>query len=122
MDKYSIQIITAAILAIGGLILLFCGAYIEPQGQIHESLLIGFGEVATFAGALFGIDAAYSKKLWDITKSSAKNRDRLNNTQTTRRTPSEEPSTASSTDIPAQKVSTTSTLHRLPPPLKTPTT
>ena len=54
--------------------MLFCGVYIDPQGEIHESLLIGFGEVATFAGALFGIDAAYAKKLWDITNSSAKNR------------------------------------------------
>ena len=42
-------------LSIGGLVLLFCGAYITPQGEIHESLLVGFGEVATFAGALFGI-------------------------------------------------------------------
>lgn len=67
MRHFNVQIITAAILAIGGLTLLFCGAYIEPQGQIHESLLVGFGEVATFAGSLFGIDAAYSKKLWDIT-------------------------------------------------------
>ena len=57
--KASIQLITAAILAIGGLVLLFCGVYITPQGEIHESLLVGFGEVATFAGALFGIDYTY---------------------------------------------------------------
>ena len=60
--KLSIQLITAAILAIGGLVLLFCGVYIAPQGEIHESLLIGFGEVATFAGALFGIDYTYKFK------------------------------------------------------------
>ena len=58
----NIQLITAAILAIGGLILLFCGVYIEPAGQIHESLLIAFGEVATFAGALMGIDYTYRFK------------------------------------------------------------
>ena len=57
--KASIQLITAAILAVGGLVLLFCGVYIAPQGEIHESLLVGFGEVATFAGALFGIDYTY---------------------------------------------------------------
>ena len=57
--KPNIQLITAAVLSIGGLVLLFCGIFIEPQGQIHESLLIGFGEVATFAGALFGIDYTY---------------------------------------------------------------
>ena len=60
--KASIQLITAAILAIGGLVLLFCRVYITPQGEIHESLLVGFGEVATFAGALFGIDYTYKWK------------------------------------------------------------
>ena len=60
--KPSIQLITAAVLAIGGLVLLFCGVYIAPQGEIHESLLVGFGEVVTFAGALFGIDYVYKKK------------------------------------------------------------
>ena len=58
--KANIQLITAAVLFIGGLVLLFCGIFIAPQGQIHESLLIGFGEVATFAGALFGIDYTYT--------------------------------------------------------------
>ena len=41
--KASIQLITAAVLYIGGLVLLFCGVYITPQGEIHESLLVGFG-------------------------------------------------------------------------------
>ena len=62
LNKLNIQLITASILSIGGLVLLFCGVYIDPLGQIHESLLIGFGEVATFAGALFGIDYTYRFK------------------------------------------------------------
>lgn len=63
MKQYpNIQLITAAILAIGGLIMLFCGVYIDPQGQIHETLLVAFGEVATFAGALMGIDYTYKLK------------------------------------------------------------
>ena len=60
--KPNIQLMTAAVLSIGGLVLLFCGAFIAPQGEIHESLLVGFGEVATFAGALFGIDYTYKFK------------------------------------------------------------
>jgi len=88
MKHFNVQIITAAILAIGGLILLFCGTYIDPQGEISDSLLIGFGEVATFSGALFGIDAAYTKKLWDITNSFVKHQ---------KEKPSEARSTASST-------------------------
>ena len=55
----NMQLITAAVLSIGGLVLLFCGVFIAPQGQIHESLLIGFGEVATFAGAIMGVDYNY---------------------------------------------------------------
>ena len=60
--RLDIQLVTAAVLSVGGLVLLFCGVYIAPQGEIHESLLVGFGEVATFAGALFGIDYVYKKK------------------------------------------------------------
>ncbi len=57
-----IQLLTAAVLSLGGLILLFCGIFIDPQGQIHETLLVAFGETATFAGALFGIDYVYKQK------------------------------------------------------------
>lgn len=60
--KLNIQLVTAAVLSVGGLVLLFCGVFIAPQGEVHESLLVGFGEIATFAGALFGIDYVYRKK------------------------------------------------------------
>ena len=60
--KLDIQLITAAVLSMGGLALLFIGTFITPPGEIHESLLVGFGEVATFAGALFGIDYVYKHK------------------------------------------------------------
>lgn len=82
-NRLNIQLLTAAILALGGLVMLFCGVYIDPLGQIHESLLIGFGEVATFAGALFGIDYTYKKRYHhDNTtnppKDHGKGRDRTN--------------------------------------------
>ena len=60
--KANLQLIAAFILSTGGLILLFCGVFIDPQGEIHSSLLVAFGETATFAGALFGIDYVYKKK------------------------------------------------------------
>ena len=60
MDKHhAIQLITAAILSLGGLIILFCGVFIEPQCEINTSLIVAFGETCTFAGALFGIDYVY---------------------------------------------------------------
>ena len=60
--KPNIQLLTASLLSIGGLIMLFCGVFIDPQGQVHESLLVAFGEVATFSGALMGIDYVYKNK------------------------------------------------------------
>ena len=60
--KINLQLITAAVLSLGGLVLLFCGVFIDPEGQIHESLLVAFGEVATFSGALMGIDYVYKKR------------------------------------------------------------
>ena len=60
--KLNLQLIAAFVLSTGGLVLLFCGVYIDPQGEIHSSLLVAFGETCTFAGALFGIDYTYRKK------------------------------------------------------------
>lgn len=60
--KLNVQLITAAVLAMGGMILLFCGVFIAPQGEIHESILVGFGEIVTFCGALMGVDYVYRRK------------------------------------------------------------
>ena len=49
-------------LSLGGLIMLFCGIYISPLGQIHESVLVAYGEILTFAGSLMGIDYHYKQK------------------------------------------------------------
>ena len=62
MKERIIQLITAAVLALGGLALLFTGTLLAPQGEIHDSILVAFGEIATFAGALFGIDYIYRYK------------------------------------------------------------
>ena len=70
----NIQLLTAFVLAFGGLVMLFCGIYISPLGEIHESLLVAFGEVATFAGALFGIDYTYKAKTYDNKPGSPNNR------------------------------------------------
>ena len=60
--KTNLQLIAAFVLSLGGMILLFCGIFIDPQGEIHSSLLVAFGETATFSGALFGIDYVYKHK------------------------------------------------------------
>ena len=54
-ERY-LQLITASLLALAGVALLFVGTLLAPQGEIHETVLVAFGEVATFAGSIIGID------------------------------------------------------------------
>lgn len=56
------QLFVAVVLSLAGIILLFMGFWCSPRGEIHNSVLIGFGEVSTFAGALFGVDYSYKYK------------------------------------------------------------
>lgn len=46
----------AIVLVLCGMALLFMGFWVAPQGEIHSSVLVAFGEVMTFVGALIGID------------------------------------------------------------------
>ena len=63
MMKTTLQLIMASILTISGLILLFMGIMIDPMGEIHNSVLVAFGETSTFAGALFGVDYTYRYRI-----------------------------------------------------------
>ena len=56
------QLIIAAVSSLAGIALLFLGTLLAPQGEIHESVLVGFGEVATFAGSIIGIDYRYKSR------------------------------------------------------------
>ena len=56
------QLIVAAALTLAGIGLLYLGTLLAPQGEIHETILVAFGEVATFAGAIIGIDYRYKRK------------------------------------------------------------
>ena len=56
--KSAIQLCSAIFLITVG-----CGLLIlPPSGEIHNSVLVAFGEILTFAGALFGIDYHYKYK------------------------------------------------------------
>ncbi|MDR0430747.1 MAG: hypothetical protein LBH58_09760 [Tannerellaceae bacterium] len=57
--KINLQLLTAVLLTLSGIVLLFCGFWVNPTGEIHNSVLVAFGEVCTFAGALFGVDYSY---------------------------------------------------------------
>ena len=56
MKRLTVQLIIAILLTMSGIVLLFSGFWIDPQGLIDNSVLVAFGEISTFAGALFGVD------------------------------------------------------------------
>ncbi|GHV13647.1 hypothetical protein FACS1894169_01100 [Bacteroidia bacterium] len=58
-DKLKFQLITSAVLVIVGCGLLIFGISVPPVGVIDGSVLIAFGEILTFVGAIFGIDYKY---------------------------------------------------------------
>lgn len=56
------QLYTAVGMSLLGAVLLFAGFVVPPSGQIDASVLVAFGEMLTFAGALFGIDYHYRRR------------------------------------------------------------
>lgn len=61
VDKHRFWL--GAIMMIAGVIMLFIAMYIEPKGEIHGTVLGAFGEIATIAGALLGMDQYVSFKM-----------------------------------------------------------
>lgn len=53
-------------LMIFGCVVLLIGLLTPPEGQIHNSVLVAFGEIATLAAGVLGIDAIYTNKLQKI--------------------------------------------------------
>lgn len=70
-------------LMVFGCVVLLIGLLTPPEGQIHQSVLIAFGEIATLAAGVLGIDAIYTNKLQKIVaelkKDSAKEQESTNN-------------------------------------------
>ena len=54
-----LQLCIAAFLCLSGVLLLLLGFWVPPVGIIDSSVLVAFGEMSTFAGALLGIDSRY---------------------------------------------------------------
>lgn len=64
-------------LMVFGCVVLLVGLLTPPEGQIHQSVLVAFGEIATLAAGVLGIDAIYTNKLQkivaDLKKDNEKN-------------------------------------------------
>ena len=60
--RKTIQLILATFISVAGLVLIGAGFVVPPVGSIDASVLTAFGEILTFAGALFGMDYHYKNK------------------------------------------------------------
>ena len=63
--KLKWMIISAVALVITGILLVMMGLWMPPIGEIHPSVLTALGELLTFSGALFGINASYRLKTFE---------------------------------------------------------
>lgn len=59
MNEHRVQLKAALGLIAIGAGLLIAGFLVSPTGQVHNSVLVAFGEILTFAGSIFGIDYKY---------------------------------------------------------------
>lgn len=78
--KMTIQFWVGLAIVVVGLVLLFLGFYAVPIGEIAPSVLTAFGEIATFAGALIGVDYRYRFKEFQ-TKEEYRHREKDENTE-----------------------------------------
>ena len=61
-NKHTLQLIVSVVLVLFGCILITCGFFVDPRGEIHPSVLTAFGEILTFSGAIIGVDYNYKLK------------------------------------------------------------
>lgn len=52
-----------AVMILAGIAMLFMALYIDPKGEIHGTVLGAFGEIATIAGAILGLDTYVGFKM-----------------------------------------------------------
>lgn len=61
-NNHLVQLLSAILMIVIGCSLLIASFFVPPLGVIDSSVLIAFGEILTFVGALFGIDYHYKSK------------------------------------------------------------
>lgn len=64
-----IKLSVAVGMVIFGCLLIGTGFCVAPTGEIHNSVLVAFGESLTFAGCLFGISHLYSTRHKELERS-----------------------------------------------------
>lgn len=72
-NKLTLQFVLAALIVIAGVVLLFMGFHAVPVGNISNSVLTAFGEMATFSGSILGIDYRYKFKKYKLESDKEEN-------------------------------------------------
>lgn len=71
-QRLTVQFWAGLLIVAVGLVLLFLGFYAVPLGEIAPSVLTAFGEIATFSGALIGVDYRYRFKEFEIERKTGR--------------------------------------------------
>ncbi len=71
--------VAATIALLVGCFAIIAGLFINPAGVIHPSVLTGFGEALSFAGAIFGIDTSYRYKYYSKEKYTSQKEENTQN-------------------------------------------
>ena len=61
MEWMRTKLVCACALVAVGAGLLVAGFVVPPRGEIHNSVLVAFGEALTFVGAVFGVELGRAK-------------------------------------------------------------
>lgn len=61
-QTHRVQLAAAVAVMLAGVGLLVAGFVVSPVGEIHHSVLVGFGEALTFAAAILGVDYHYNAR------------------------------------------------------------
>lgn len=64
--KEGIQFIMSVLVLLAGIVLIFCGFYAVPIGQIHYTVISTFGIFLSFVGAVWNIDIKYQYKTKEL--------------------------------------------------------
>lgn len=64
----TVQLVLSVLVLLVGIALLFIGILNEPIGEIHNSIIIVWGEILTFTGAVTGVDYSYRYRMAKIEK------------------------------------------------------
>ena len=62
--KENLAVITACVILMFGIVLTATGFFVEPTGEVHDSVLWILGQSLIYAGSIFGV-AAYMRGVVD---------------------------------------------------------